>query len=187
MKLTDHNFPCSSLTNFEYGGHAMTGNLKFYISAQISPEKSQEGKLFLAGFLNFESPCDGAQRHSLFEKAHYKCVKVYRGKTASFSARSFCTYVSSLDSWGLLGQVARVFTTELPNIELVRYYLVGMPIPRRFSFLGDRGNWNLFPGVRGISGSILFQIWIQFEISFLNQNNNTTWGSLGSLWHPHGH
>ena len=29
MKLTDHTFACSSLTNFEYKGHAMTGNWSF--------------------------------------------------------------------------------------------------------------------------------------------------------------
>ena len=93
----------------------------------------------MAGFLNFESPCDGAQRHSLFEKAHYKCVKVYRGKTASFSARSFCTYVSSLDSWGLLGQdSARIYYRTAKY--RVGKILVGMPIPRRFSFLGDSGD-----------------------------------------------
>ena len=72
-----------------------------------------------------------------------------------------------------------------------------MPIPRRFSFIRESGiaffhssgikeTKTYSPGFEsefgGISGSILFQIWSQFEISFfwkeffldffLNQNNN---------------
>ena len=77
---------------------------------------------------------------------------------------------------------------------------VGMPIPRRFSFLGDSGNRGMAichssgigetktyspgfgSGFGGISGSTLSQIWSQFEISlywkdffrknFLNQKNS---------------
>ena len=151
MKLTDHTFACSSLTNFEYEGHAKTGNWSFIYLLKFLQKNHSKGSYFWRVFWILNHRVMARNATASLRRLHYKCVKVYRGKTASFSARSFCTYVSSLDSWGLLGQdSARIYYRTAKY--RVGKILVGMPIPRRFSFLGDSGN-------RGSSYLLLVHAW----------------------------
>ena len=106
-------------------------------------------------------------------------------------------------NYNIYGGCCNFFAIHKRTIFLRRfrlYMLLGMPIPRRFSFLGDSGNRGMAichssgigetktyspgfgSGFGGISGSTLSQIWSQFEISlywkdffrkfFLNRKNS---------------
>ena len=51
VKLTDHTFACSSLTNFEYEGHAMTGTWSFIYLLKFLQKNLRKGSYFWRVFL----------------------------------------------------------------------------------------------------------------------------------------
>ena len=141
-------------------GFLLVANYKFYL---VKAKCSKDGMIGISSSHQKECILFAASAYSIFG--------------------IFCFDQLKICSWLQAKSLMESFVHLLFSSHSVQS-LLGMPIPRWFSFLGDSGNRGMAichssgigetktyspgfgSGVGEISGSILFQIWSQFEISF---------------------